>query len=110
MVAGYSYLTPGSAEITTTNFRLAQLWLAWGIQPTAYLGHSIGEYVAACVAGVMTLEEGLKVETEHFLPLAGSTQSALTLQPLPTPMRSSGRRTGKILCRWPKLPHCRWRY
>ncbi|MEM1254708.1 MAG: SDR family NAD(P)-dependent oxidoreductase [Cyanobacteria bacterium P01_H01_bin.21] len=40
-------------------YALAQLWLAWGITPKAMLGHSIGEYVAACLAGVFTLEEGL---------------------------------------------------
>jgi acyl transferase domain-containing protein/acyl carrier protein len=43
----------------TIEYALAQLWSAWGIRPNAMLGHSIGEYVAACLAGVFTLEEAL---------------------------------------------------
>jgi acyl transferase domain-containing protein/glutamate-1-semialdehyde aminotransferase len=42
-------------------FALAQLWKHWGIQPDAVMGHSVGEYVAACVAGVFSLEDGLKL-------------------------------------------------
>jgi acyl transferase domain-containing protein len=40
-------------------YALAQLWITWGIKPKAMIGHSIGEYVAACLAGVLTLEEAL---------------------------------------------------
>ena len=38
-----------------------KLWKKLGIKPEAMMGHSVGEYVAACVAGVFTLEEGLKL-------------------------------------------------
>lgn len=40
-------------------YALAQLWREWGIQPQAMIGHSIGEYVAACLSGVFSLEDAL---------------------------------------------------
>jgi acyl transferase domain-containing protein len=42
-------------------YALCALWRSWGVEPSVVLGHSVGEYVAACVAGVFSLEEGLKL-------------------------------------------------
>ncbi len=42
-------------------YALCNLWKSWGVEPGAVLGHSVGEYAAACAAGVFSLEEGLKL-------------------------------------------------
>ncbi|MBW4479945.1 MAG: SDR family NAD(P)-dependent oxidoreductase [Tolypothrix brevis GSE-NOS-MK-07-07A] len=42
-------------------YALAQLWQSWGVEPAIVMGHSVGEYVAACIAGVFSLEDGLKL-------------------------------------------------
>ncbi len=42
-------------------YALAAQWRAWGLEPAAVMGHSVGEYVAACVAGIFSLEEGLRL-------------------------------------------------
>lgn len=46
-------------------YALAVLWQSWGIRPDLVIGHSVGEYVAACIAGVFSLEEGLKLIWER---------------------------------------------
>jgi acyl transferase domain-containing protein len=40
---------------------LAELWRSWGIDPSVVLGHSVGEYAAACVAGVFGMDEGMRL-------------------------------------------------
>ncbi|NEO43915.1 MAG: type I polyketide synthase [Moorea sp. SIO4A3] len=44
-------------------YALAQMWLSWGIKPDVVVGHSLGEYVAATLAGVFSLPEALKLVT-----------------------------------------------
>ena len=47
--------------IFAVEYALANLWLSWGIQPSVVMGHSVGEYVAATIGQVFSLEDGLKL-------------------------------------------------
>ncbi|NET14152.1 MAG: SDR family NAD(P)-dependent oxidoreductase, partial [Okeania sp. SIO1H6] len=47
--------------IFVIEYALFKLWSSWGIKPKVVMGHSVGEYVAATVAGVFSLEDGLKL-------------------------------------------------
>ncbi len=66
-------------------YALAQMWLSWGIKPNYVMGHSIGEYVAACLAGIFSLEDALKLITTRgrlmqSLPHNGSMAVAFATQ------------------------------
>ncbi|MDM3847802.1 MAG: amino acid adenylation domain-containing protein [Aphanizomenon gracile PMC638.10] len=63
-------------------YSLYKLWQSWGIKPAVVIGHSLGEYVAACVAGVFSLEDGLKLIAQRAklmqsLPPGGSMVAVL---------------------------------
>ncbi|MBL8006959.1 MAG: SDR family NAD(P)-dependent oxidoreductase, partial [Ignavibacteria bacterium] len=49
----------------SVEYALAQLWMSWGVRPSVMMGHSAGEYIAACLAGVFSLEDGLMLVTER---------------------------------------------
>src|SRR5690606_7358900 len=47
--------------IFVTEYALAKLWMSWGVEPTAFIGHSVGEFVGACLAGVFSLSDALSL-------------------------------------------------
>src|ERR1035438_167928 len=51
--------------IFAVEYALAQLWLSWGIKPDAMVGHSVGEFVAVCLSGGISLDDALRVVAER---------------------------------------------
>ena len=64
-------------------YALAQLWIDWGIQPQALIGHSLGEYVAACVAGVFSLKTALALVCTRARLMQTAQPGAMTSVALP---------------------------
>jgi acyl transferase domain-containing protein/thioesterase domain-containing protein len=53
--------TPALLSLFVLEYALAKLWQSWGVTPSAVIGHSAGEYAAACFAGVMSVADALSV-------------------------------------------------
>jgi phthiocerol/phenolphthiocerol synthesis type-I polyketide synthase E len=59
--------------VFAVEYALARLWMSWNVKPRALIGYSLGEYVAACLSGVLTLEQavrlvGLRAQLVERLP------------------------------------------
>jgi len=80
--------------IFAIDYSLGRLLMEWGVRPACMLGHSVGEYAAACLAGVMSLADAAKIVAArgrlmHALPPGGGMMAVFAtcdeLQPLLTP-------------------------
>ncbi|MFC8538947.1 type I polyketide synthase [Streptomyces sp. NPDC057249] len=86
------------AALFTLEYSLAQLWLSWGIRPSVLIGHSVGEIVAATVAGLFTLDDGIA-----FL-----TARAALIESVPRPggmaaVAAPAEEVAPLLAAWPDL-------
>jgi non-ribosomal peptide synthase protein (TIGR01720 family) len=64
-------------------FALARQWIGWGINPEAMIGHSIGEYVAACLSGVLKLEDALALVAKRGQLIQEMAPGSMLAIPLP---------------------------
>jgi len=91
----YDTSPEGEARLNTTGYAqpaifcieyaLTRLWLSWGFTPVAVLGHSVGEFAAACAAGVMSLADGLtlisaRARLMQALPAGGGMLAVVATQ------------------------------
>ncbi|HSM66116.1 MAG TPA: SDR family oxidoreductase, partial [Ilumatobacteraceae bacterium] len=77
--------TASLPAVFITSTALARQWMAWGVQPDVMVGHSLGEYVAAHLAGVMSLEDAIRlvIARSELMERASAAGAAMLVIPLP---------------------------
>ncbi|MCY0992037.1 amino acid adenylation domain-containing protein [Nannocystis sp. ILAH1] len=71
------------ASVFATEYALSQLLAAWGVRPAAMIGHSLGEYTAACLAGILALEDAAALVALRGRLCDSMPASAMLVVPLP---------------------------
>jgi acyl transferase domain-containing protein/NADPH:quinone reductase-like Zn-dependent oxidoreductase/thioesterase domain-containing protein/acyl carrier protein len=72
-------------SLFVTSYAMAKQWMHWGVLPSAMAGHSIGEYVAACLAGVFGLRDALKLVYHRGRLMQSMAPGSMLSIPLPQP-------------------------
>jgi acyl transferase domain-containing protein len=72
----------GYPAVFVLEYALAELWACWGVQPEAMIGHSLGEYVAACAASVFSLPDALRLVVERARLIEERGAGAMVAVPL----------------------------
>jgi acyl transferase domain-containing protein len=72
----------GYPALFTIEYALVALWKSWGVTPEVMVGHSLGEYVAACVAGVFSLADALRLMVERGRLVGACDPGAMIAVPL----------------------------
>ncbi|MDP3469725.1 MAG: amino acid adenylation domain-containing protein [Daejeonella sp.] len=78
-----------------TEYAMAKLWISWGIRPAALCGHSIGEFAAAHLAGIFSLEDALKLVSERAR-LASELEGGSMLAVKALPLNIENQLTGDL--------------
>ena len=75
----------GQPSIFAMQIALAALWKSWGVEPSAIVGHSVGEIAAACVAGIFSLEEAARIVAQRarFMESCGRGEGTMLAVGLP---------------------------
>ena len=63
--------------VFTVGYSLAKLWMHWGVTPSSLIGHSVGEYIAACISGVLSLRDCVKLLSTRARLVSAQTPGAM---------------------------------
>jgi myxalamid-type polyketide synthase MxaB len=78
--------TYAQPAIFAYEYALAELWKSWGVRPAAVLGHSLGEYAAACVSGLIPLEQAIRLVARRAQLIDASPHGAMAAVMAPEPV------------------------
>ena len=78
-------MSVGQPAVFIVEYALARLWMRWGVTPAAVVGHSLGAYAAACIAGVLSLPDAVQLVVARGRMLDSLPSGAMLAVPLPEP-------------------------